>query len=83
MLAIPAYFEESGNEVILKMALRINRRACISKLWEENDIFKFKMSQWTPNGKFGIISYLSQISDCFTPVKSIQSQPVTKIFNLK
>jgi hypothetical protein len=45
MFAIPAYFEESGNEVILKMALRINRRDWIRKLWEENDTFKFKMSQ--------------------------------------
>lgn len=40
MLAIPAYFEECGNRVILKMALQMNRRAWIRKLWEKADSFE-------------------------------------------
>lgn len=43
MLAIPAYFEECGNRMVLKMALQMNRRAWIRKLWEKSDAFEFKM----------------------------------------
>jgi uncharacterized protein YecT (DUF1311 family) len=50
MLAIPANIEESGNDVILKVALQMNQRAWIRKLWEKTDNF----SQYIPNGKFGI-----------------------------
>ena len=44
MLAIPSYFEESGNKVILKMALQMNRRAWIRKLWEKADSFEFALN---------------------------------------
>lgn len=44
MLAIPSYFEESDNKIILKMALQINRRAWIRKLWEKTDAFEFELS---------------------------------------
>lgn len=44
MLSIPAYFEELGNEMILKMALQMNRRAWIRKLWKKNETFEFGMS---------------------------------------
>lgn len=44
MLSIPAYFEELGNEMILKMALQMNRRAWIRKLWEKTETFEFGMS---------------------------------------
>ena len=44
MLAIPSYFKESGNKVILKMALQMNRRAWIRKLWEKTDAFEFELS---------------------------------------
>ena len=44
MLAIPSYFEENDNKVILKMALQINRRAWIRKLWEKADSFEFALS---------------------------------------
>jgi hypothetical protein len=44
MLAIPSYFKDSGNKVILKMALQMNRRAWIRKLWEKTDAFEFELS---------------------------------------
>jgi hypothetical protein len=44
MLAIPSYLKESGNKVILKMALQMNRRAWIRKLWEKTDAFEFELS---------------------------------------
>jgi len=44
MLAIPSYFEESDNKLILKMALQMNRRAWIRKLWEKADSFEFDLS---------------------------------------
>jgi hypothetical protein len=44
MLAIPAYIEEHSNKVIVKMALQMNRRAWIRKLWEKSSSFEFDFS---------------------------------------
>jgi hypothetical protein len=44
MLAIPAYIEEHSNKVIVKMALQMNRRAWIRKLWEKSAGFEFDFS---------------------------------------
>lgn len=44
MLAIPAYIEEHSNKVIVKMALQMNRRAWIRKLWEKSTNFQFDFS---------------------------------------
>lgn len=44
MLAIPAYIEEHSNKVIVKMALQMNRRAWIRKLWEKSSNFEFDFS---------------------------------------
>lgn len=44
MLAIPAYIEESSNRVIIKMALQMNRRTWIRKLWEKSSSFEFNFS---------------------------------------
>jgi len=52
-LAIPAYIEEQSDKVVVKMALQINRRAWIRKLWGKSSNFKFS------TGQFGIISFCS------------------------
>ena len=39
MLAIPAYIEECGDKLILKMAIQMNRRAWIMKLWDKSISF--------------------------------------------
>ena len=44
MLAIPAYIEQHSNKVIVKMALQMNRRAWIRKLWEKSVYFEFDIS---------------------------------------
>jgi hypothetical protein len=44
ILAIPAYIEEHSNKVIVKMALQMNRRAWIRKLWEKSTCFEFEFS---------------------------------------
>jgi len=44
MLAIPAYIEEHSNKVIVKMALQMNRRAWIRKLWGKSTNFQFDFS---------------------------------------
>jgi hypothetical protein len=44
MLAIPAYIEEHSNKIIVKMALQMNRRAWIRKLWEKSSNFEFDFS---------------------------------------
>lgn len=44
MLTIPAYIEEHSNKVIIKMALQMNRRAWIRKLWEKSSNFQFGFS---------------------------------------
>lgn len=44
MLVIPAYVEEHANKVIVKMALQMNRRAWIRKLWEKSACFEFDFS---------------------------------------
>ena len=41
MLAIPADIEDSGEKIISKMALQMNRRAWIRILWEKSSIFDF------------------------------------------
>lgn len=41
MLAIPAYIEEYSNKTIVKMALQMNRRAWIRKLWDKSAAFQF------------------------------------------
>jgi len=41
MLAIPAYIEEHSNKTIIKMALQMNRRAWIRKLWDKSAAFQF------------------------------------------
>ena len=41
MLAIPAYIEEHSNKTIVKMALQMNRRAWIRKLWDKSAAFQF------------------------------------------
>lgn len=44
MLAIPAYIEQHSNKVIVKMALQMNRRAWIRKLWDKSVCFEFDIS---------------------------------------
>jgi hypothetical protein len=44
MLAIPAYIEKCGDKFILKMALQMNRRAWIKKLWDKSNMFAFDNS---------------------------------------
>lgn len=46
MLAIPSYIEESGNKTILKMALQMNRRAWIRKLWMNADLSDAKFTHY-------------------------------------
>ena len=41
LFAIPAYIDEHSDKVIVKMALQMNRRAWIRKLWEKSSNFKF------------------------------------------
>jgi hypothetical protein len=41
MLAIPAYIEEYSNKTIVKMALQMNRRVWIRKLWDKSAAFQF------------------------------------------
>jgi len=41
MLAIPAYIEEYSNKTIVKMALQMNRRTWIRKLWDKSAAFQF------------------------------------------
>ena len=41
MLAIPAYIEECGDTFVLKMALQMNRRAWIRKIWDRTSKFEF------------------------------------------
>jgi len=44
ILTIPAYIEEHSNKVIVKMALQMNRRAWIRKLWEKSSNFEFNFT---------------------------------------
>ncbi|MDR1225166.1 MAG: hypothetical protein LBL07_20145 [Tannerella sp.] len=37
LLAIPSTIEKSGNRLIVTMALQMQRRAWIKKLWEATD----------------------------------------------
>ena len=41
MLAIPTVIEQSGDSIIVKMALQMNRRTWIKKLWEKSQVFEF------------------------------------------
>jgi hypothetical protein len=41
LLAIPAYIETNSNKVILKMALQMNRRAWITKIWNKTISVQF------------------------------------------
>jgi hypothetical protein len=41
LLAIPAYIDEYSDKVVIKMALQMNRRAWIRKLWEKSSNFEF------------------------------------------
>lgn len=41
MLAIPSYIEMRGNEMVLKMALQMQRRQWISKLWSNVNDYTF------------------------------------------
>jgi hypothetical protein len=42
ILAIPAYIEKRGDKQILKMAIMMNRRAWIRKLWDNASSFEFQ-----------------------------------------
>lgn len=44
MLAIPAYIVKHENATIVKMALQMNRRAWIRRLWEKSSCFEFNFS---------------------------------------
>lgn len=44
LLAIPAYIEECGDKLIMKMALQMNRRIWIKKLWDKSNMFVFANS---------------------------------------
>lgn len=44
ILAIPASIEQHSDKVIVKMALQMNRRAWIRKLWEKSVCFEFDIS---------------------------------------
>lgn len=41
MLTIPSYIEEKADKVIIKMALQMNRRAWIRKIWNNSNDFSF------------------------------------------
>ena len=41
MLAIPTVIEQSGDSITVKMALQLNRRAWIKKLWDKCQAFEF------------------------------------------
>ena len=41
MLTIPSYIEEKEDKVIIKMALQMNRRAWIRKIWNNSNDFSF------------------------------------------
>ena len=42
MLVIPTYIETVENKLIIKMALQMNRRAWINKLWNKPSTFNFE-----------------------------------------
>jgi len=44
MLAIPTYIEQSSDKIIIKMALQMNRRKWIKKLWQNSCDFNFSSS---------------------------------------
>jgi len=41
ILAIPSYIQKVGNKTIVKMALQMNRRAWIKKIWDKTENFSF------------------------------------------
>ena len=44
LLAIPSSIENAGNKVIVNMALQMNRRVWIRKLWDKTEEFVFECS---------------------------------------
>jgi hypothetical protein len=64
VLVIPAYIEEHSNKVIVKMALQMNRRAWIRKLWEKYTCFGSTLLLDGSNGQFGIKKQVKLIFAC-------------------
>jgi len=44
LLAIPSFIEKTANGGVIKMALQMNRRAWIQKLWEKSKVYSFALN---------------------------------------